>query len=128
LKQPLNPQRFRGNLSLRGTAPWTEFDWVGREIQIGDTVLHVPARIPRCAATHVNPDTGVRDVNVVKALQKAYGHYDMGVYAEVVRGGRITVGDAVAPPDDAKPRSRVGHWLRFFGFLAQGALHMLRRQ
>lgn len=128
LDHPLDPQRFRGNLYLRGAAPWAEFDWVGREIQLGDLSLHIPSRIPRCAATHVNPDTGMRDVNIVKELQKAYGHYDMGVYAEVVRGGRIKVGDTVTPPDDPQPRSRIGHWLRFFGFLARSAPDALRRK
>ncbi len=128
LGQRLDPQRFRGNLYLRGARPWAEFDWVGRDIQLGDLTLRIPARIPRCAATHVNPDTGVRDVNVVKGLQKAYGHYDMGVYAEVVRGGRVQVGDTATPPDDPRQRSRIGHWLRFFGFLARSAPDVLRRK
>ena len=128
LNHPLNPQRFRANLYVRGAAPWAEFDWVGREIQLGNAVLRIPSRIPRCTATHVDPDTGTRDVNVVKGLQKGYGHYDMGVYAEVVRGGAITVGDEVRPPADPRPRSRIGHWLRFFGFLARGGPDVFRRK
>lgn len=128
MKRPLHPLRFRGNLYLRGAPPWAEFDWVGREIRMGDATLRIPARIPRCAATGVDPETGERDLNVVKGLRAAYGHYDMGVYAEVVHGGHIAVGDVVTPPDDPRPRSRLGHWLRFFGFVARGAPNALRRR
>src|SRR5262245_25020794 len=123
----LDPLRFRANVYLAGVAPWAEFTWVGRDIRIGEVTLHVPARIPRCNATAVNPATGERDVNVVKGLRAQYGHYDMGVYAEVRRGGRMRVGDTVDPPLDPTARSRAGHWFRFFGFLARGARVLLRR-
>jgi hypothetical protein len=128
MRAALHPLRFRANLYIGGAAPWAEFDWVGREIQIGEVRLHIPARIPRCAATAVNPQSGERDVNVVKGLRAAYGHYDMGVYAEVVHGGRVQVGDIVTPPQDAQPRSRIAHWMRFFGFLARSAPVVLRQR
>jgi hypothetical protein len=124
---PIHPLRFRANLYVSGGRPWEEFDWVGCEIGIGEARLRIPARIPRCAATAVDPETGARDVNVVKGLRSAYGHYDMGIYAEVVRGGAIAIGATVTPPEDAQSRSWTGHWLRFFGFLARGAPIVLRR-
>jgi MOSC domain-containing protein len=126
--RPVHHLRFRGNLYVSGAPPWAEFDWVGREIRIGEVALRVPARIPRCAATGVNPATGTRDLNVVKALRAAYGHHDMGVYAEVVRGGRVAIGDVVTPPAHPRPRSRLAHWLRFYGFLARSAPVVLRRR
>ena len=110
-----------------GAPPWAEFDWVGQEIRIGAATLRVLG-IPRCAATGVEPETGARNLNVVKALRAAYGHHDMGVYAEVIRGGQVTLGDAVVPPDDPRRRSRVSHWLRFVGFLARSAPIVLRRR
>lgn len=122
----LDPLRFRANLYIDGLAAWTEFDWVGNEIRIGDVVLRIPARIPRCAATSVDPDTGERSINVVKGLQTAYGHIDMGVYAEVVRGGPVRLGDPVTPPDDATPRTYLGHWMRFIAFLAESVPIVLR--
>jgi uncharacterized protein YcbX len=128
LGRTLDPRRFRANLYLSGLPPWAEFDWVGREIAIGDVALRIAARIPRCAATAVNPETGERDVNVVKELRAAYGHYDMGVYAEVAYGGRIATGDPVTPPSTSRSRSRLGHWLRFLGFVARGAPTVLRRR
>jgi uncharacterized protein YcbX len=123
----LDPLRFRANLYVDGVPAWAEFTWVGSVIRIGAATLRIPARIPRCAATGVDPATGERGVNVVKGLQAAYGHYDMGVYAEVVDGGRIAVGDSVVPPSSPRQRSRLGHWLRFFAFLARSAPTVLSR-
>ena len=51
--------------------------------------------ITRCAATQVNPVTAQRDLDIVAALERAFGHINMGVYAEVVAGGEISLGDAL---------------------------------
>jgi len=124
----IDPRRFRANFHLAGVAPWADFDWIGKEIRIGEAILRIPSRIPRCAATGVNPDSGARDVDVVKGLRASYGHYDMGVYGEVLRPGHVAVGDVVIPPNDPQPHSRGGHWLRFFGFLARGAPNVFSRR
>jgi uncharacterized protein len=39
-------------------------------------------------------------MNLPRALQQAFGHADMGVYARVIAGGRVAVGDPVATPSD----------------------------
>jgi len=52
-------------------------------------------RIVRCAATNVDPETGVRDLSIPDTLMRSFGHADCGVYAEVVAGGEVAVGDAV---------------------------------
>ncbi len=95
---PVEPLRFRGNLYIDGAEPWAEFDWVGREIEAGTARLRVVERIKRCAATNANPETGIRDRNLPRALSNAYGHVDMGVYAEVVGGGQVSVRDPVRAP------------------------------
>ncbi|MFZ9197794.1 MAG: MOSC domain-containing protein, partial [Paracoccaceae bacterium] len=89
----LSPHRWRGNLWVNGTAPWAEFDWIGREIRIGQAVLRIEERITRCTATKVNPDTGKTDADTLSALEAAFGHLDFGVYATVVAGGMIAIGD-----------------------------------
>ena len=38
----------------------------------------------------------VRDVNLPLAIRDYQGHTDLGVYAEVVEGGRIAPGDPIA--------------------------------
>lgn len=89
----LSPDRFRGNLWIEGAEPFAEFDWIGREIRIGGAVLRIRERITRCLATTVNPKTGTRDADTLKGLEAGFGHQDFGVYAIVVSGGRLALGD-----------------------------------
>lgn len=106
----IHPLRFRANVYVDGGSAFDEFGWLGSEVALGGVVVRPFARIPRCAATSVDPETGERDLGVPKALKQHFGHVDMGVYAEVVRAGRVAVGDRVAPPADARPASD-GGWL-----------------
>jgi uncharacterized protein YcbX len=93
---PVHPLRFRGNLYLAGWPAWHEFDLVGREIAIGPAArLKIVKRIVRCAATNVDPDTGMRDLSVPETLMRAFGHAECGVYGEVVAAGPVVVGDQV---------------------------------
>ncbi|MBL0406081.1 MOSC domain-containing protein [Microvirga aerilata] len=88
----VDPLRFRGNIHIEGLAPWAEFDLVGQVLTTSSGVrLKVTKRIERCAATNVDPDTGVRDLEIPKSLMKAYGHFDCGIYAEVLSGGSLAV-------------------------------------
>lgn len=95
----LHFRRFRMNLWVEGAAPWEEFDWVGREIRVGAARLKVIERDKRCAATHANPDTGRRDLEITRLLHQRFGHMDFGLYAQVVEGGEVAVGDEVALVD-----------------------------
>jgi uncharacterized protein YcbX len=88
-------RRFRANVWFSGAAPWAELEWVGRQIQLGGARLRVIKRIPRCPATEVNPITAERDAQPVTELRALYGHGDLGVYAEVIEGGRFAIGDAI---------------------------------
>ena len=93
--KPLSHLRWRGNIWIEGLAPWEEFDWEGREVQIGDALLRVVERTDRCTSTHSNPETGRRDADVLAALD-SWGHRDFSVRAEVIRGGTLTINDEVA--------------------------------
>ena len=92
---PVDPLRFRGNLHVDGWPAWQEFDLLGQTLAIGDVRLKVVKRIVRCAATNVEPRTGIRDLEIPKTLMQAFGHMDCGVYAEVTAGGAINQGDAI---------------------------------
>lgn len=94
--QPVHPLRFRGNLYLEGLTPWAEETWVGKALAIGACRLSVVEPIERCAATSVDPETGLREPNIPRALQKGFGHCTCGVYAQVTIGGPIHVGDTVS--------------------------------
>jgi hypothetical protein len=94
---PVDPIRFRANVYFDGASAWSEHHWVGSEITLGAAQLQVISPITRCAATQVNPVTAKRDLDIVTALGRAFGHINMGVYAEVMAGGEIAVGDALSP-------------------------------
>lgn len=93
--QDLSPLRWRGNIWFDLDEAWAEHDWLGRDVQIGEAVFAVRERTQRCMATTANPITGVRDADTLKTLNGAFGHQDFSVYAEVVRGGDIRLGDPV---------------------------------
>jgi uncharacterized protein YcbX len=57
----------------------------------------------RCAATNVEPGTGIRDLDIPPTLLRHLGHADCGVYAEVTAGGAVAVGDAVVLAASASP-------------------------
>jgi uncharacterized protein YcbX len=94
---PVHPLRFRANLYVAGWPAWHEFSLVGQEIAIGAARLKVTKRIVRCAATNVDPDTGVRDLTIPATLLKTFDHMDCGIYAQVVAGGAIAPGDSINP-------------------------------
>jgi uncharacterized protein YcbX len=91
----VDPLRFRGNLYIDDAEPWAEAAWPGRTLHVGGATLEVLKMTDRCAATGVEPGTGVRDMDVVQTLRKNFGHVDCGVYARVAAGGRIARGDAI---------------------------------
>ncbi len=101
--KPVDPIRFRANLYIAGAAPWVEFQWIGKTLEIGGARLTATERIDRCAATAVNPGSGVRDINIPRVLQKSFGHIDCGVYARVTASGCIAGGDAVRIGETAEP-------------------------
>ena len=93
---PVHPLRFRANLYVSGWPAWHEFELLGQTLAIGDVRLRIVKRIVRCAAVNVDPERAVRDLDIPPTLMRRLGHADCGIYAEVIEGGTIGVGDAVA--------------------------------
>lgn len=97
--RPLDPLRLRANIHVDGWAPWAELDAAaGLELTLGEVVLQVIKPIRRCIATHVDPRTGTRDMDVLAALHEHYGHVNCGLYLRVTTGGRLAEGDAALLP------------------------------
>ena len=99
-------ERYRPNVVIRTTAPgFTENDWLEQNLRVGDElVLHVIARTPRCAVPTLahgalprNPDAlrVLARHNRMKVLDGGDPEPCAGVYAEVLRPGRIRTGDPV---------------------------------
>jgi uncharacterized protein YcbX len=93
--RPVDPARFRANVLVEGWAPWSEYGLgAGRALTLGGARLSTLSDIVRCAAIHVDPRTGERDIDLVPELHAHYGHLCCGVYLSVEQGGRLAVGDA----------------------------------
>jgi uncharacterized protein len=99
-------ERYRPNVVIRTAAPgFTENDWLERNIRIGDgLVVRVIARTPRCAVPTLAHGALPRDPEALRVLTchnrvEPAGSLDpepcAGVYAEVLRPGRVRPGDTV---------------------------------
>lgn len=95
LDRDLDPLRFRANLYVEGWPAWVENDWTGRTLTLGGAAAEVLKPTVRCAATHVDPTTAERDVELVKALFDNYEHMFCGIYVNVTQGGAVREGDGV---------------------------------
>jgi uncharacterized protein YcbX len=99
-------ERYRPNIVIRTVTPgFAENDWVGQKLLIGDEIiLRVIVRTPRCAVPTLahgdlarNPDAlrVLARHNRVEPLDSLDPEPCAGVYAKVLRPGRIRVGDPV---------------------------------
>jgi len=89
----LDPLRFRANVYVNGLSPWEEFALTGRTLRAGSLALEITKPIDRCAAIDVVPRGGLRDMDLVALMERAYAHHDCGVYARIIAGGELSVGD-----------------------------------
>jgi uncharacterized protein YcbX len=85
-------RRLRPNIVISGVEGLQEFDWPGRELQIGAVRILIDSRRPRCPMTTVDPDTTEVDPAVLKDIGRRFGGR-LALNAGVVRGGTIKVGD-----------------------------------
>jgi hypothetical protein len=93
---PVNPLRFRANVYVKGWPAWHEASLLDQTLAVGTVRARIVKRITRCAAVNVDPDLGVRDLEIPQALMRRLGHIECGIYAEVIEGGTVNVGDTVA--------------------------------
>jgi uncharacterized protein YcbX len=94
--QDVDPLRFRANFYVEGLKPWAEDEWVaGARMKLGGAELSVFKPIVRCAATHVNLETGERDIDMVGMLRAYFGRDTLGTYVSVVESGEVKVGDGL---------------------------------
>jgi uncharacterized protein YcbX len=80
------------------TSPHQEDEWLGHEVRIGEVVVRVTKPDSRCVITTQDPDTGARDFPTLHVIHQYRGlrdgsNLDFGVYADVIRPGRVSLGD-----------------------------------
>ena len=92
----IDPLRFRANVYVDGLKPWAEDEWVaGSGVKLGGAELSVFKPIVRCVATHVNLETGERDIDMVEMLRQNFGRDTLGTYLSITSGGEIKLGDTL---------------------------------
>ncbi|WP_457468501.1 MOSC domain-containing protein [Pseudomonas sp. TE21394] len=91
----IDPMRFRGNIYI-DAEPFSEFGWLGKGVDFGQSRLSIIRPIKRCRATSVNPQTGDLDMNIPAQLNRHFGHMYCGVYAQVEQAGTLLPNDRIA--------------------------------
>ncbi|GLY29091.1 MOSC N-terminal beta barrel domain-containing protein [Kineosporia sp. NBRC 101731] len=93
---PADVLRFRPNLVVEpiGDDAFPEDAWVGATLRVGGMTMRVDRRDKRCVVINIDPATGHRSPEVLKAVAR---HRDtcLGVYGSVVAPGPVTVGSPV---------------------------------
>jgi MOSC domain-containing protein len=101
-QREVDGRRFRMLFELDNCAPHEEDAWVKRHLRIGEAVVYLRNDVGRCAITTQNPETGIPDLDTLRAIsdyrelsQNEAGkkHIPFGVFGEVVEPGRVAVGD-----------------------------------
>ena len=97
LGRDVPPARMRPNLVVdTGTATGlVENDWVGRQLAVGDeVVLHVRGPMDRCVMVGMD-QVGLPAERELLGALAGINDTCLGVVLDVVRGGRVTVGNEV---------------------------------
>jgi uncharacterized protein len=92
-------RRFRPNIvvaSTDGATGFVEDAWIGQTVRIGDEVqLSVTGPCPRCVMTTLAQADLPKDSRILRTAAQ-HNQVNVGVYASVLRGGRVRRGDAVS--------------------------------
>lgn len=93
-------RRLRPNLLISGVSGMDEETWPGRELHIDGQdspgpIVRIASRRGRCAMTVVDPDTIVRDPEVLRDIGRRFGG-KLALDADVSRPGTVRIGDRVA--------------------------------
>jgi uncharacterized protein YcbX len=98
--RPVDTRRFRPNIVIESVAlePFAEDAWVGGRLVFGDDgngpVVSLTLRDVRCMMINLDPETGKQDPGMMKAAVRMNDNC-AGAYGNVVRTGRVSVGQAV---------------------------------
>jgi uncharacterized protein YcbX len=100
-----DPHRFRPNVVVDTDGEgFVETDWQGRTLTIGDARLAVSFTVPRCVMTTLEQGDLPADPDVLRTITRhnsvdcfntGTSYPCVGVYANVIAGGTITIGQPV---------------------------------
>ena len=95
----LDEARFRSNIVIEGVKAWQEHEWFGHRIRVGEVEFDVVRHKTRCLATHANPSTGQRDIEMMPLLMRRFAQKEPTFAVGMVASGggrQIRVGDPVS--------------------------------
>ena len=91
-------RRFRLNIITDADTAFAENDLIGQTFQCGEALLVFQKSVGRCAAINVDPETAQRNsLDYVQLMRSRFGHSSLGVFASVIQGGEVKVGDFLLP-------------------------------
>ncbi len=104
---PVDARRFRANLLLdNGTdAGFAEDGWYGARLAVGEALLEMVQPMPRCVMVDM-AQVGVPAGDGLLQTVTTRHDGDFGVLLDVVRPGRVRVGDEVVLVEGQPPASR----------------------
>lgn len=95
-------QRFRMLIEAGGVAEHEEDAWIGARVRIGSALVRFAGHVGRCSVTTRHPESALVDLPTLDLLRSYRGGLDtteplaFGVYGEVLEGGLVAIGDAIA--------------------------------
>jgi len=106
----LDVRRLRPNLVLSGVPGLHSAGWPGAALAIGEVLIGVHSRRPRCIVTATDPDTGEQDLEVFRRIRRDADNL-LALNCWVIRPGAVRVGDAAhLVPSTARPAA-LGGWI-----------------
>jgi len=88
-------RRLRPNIVIGGVEGLAEREWLNAELHIGDVILRLDSLRSRCVMTTIDPETLQIDYEVLRDIVHRFDN-KLALNTQVIRGGTIRVGDAVA--------------------------------
>ncbi len=88
-------------IEIDGVEPHAEDAWIGRLLQVGESLLRFEGHVGRCLVTSRDPENGAVTLPTLDLLREYRTEIDsteplpFGVYGQVLRGGSVRVGDAL---------------------------------
>ncbi len=92
----IDPRQFRANCYVEPSdgMPFSEEQWLGHVLQIGEAVVAVTKKDTRCMMINLDPASGRQHPEVLRTVTRLH-HQQAGIYANVLAPGVVRVGDAI---------------------------------
>jgi uncharacterized protein YcbX len=95
-----DPRRFRLNLIITTDTAFSENEWGGAKLKIGEAIIEIVDDVKRCKAINVDPASATRQPDHLITMRQTFGHSYLGVFGRVIVSGAIQCGDGVSVISD----------------------------